>query len=690
MSQHEFLVELGTEELPPKALRTLSEAFADGIKQGLTEAKLSFADIEPLAAPRRLAVRVTNLDAKQADQDETLYGPPANIAFDADGQPTKAAQGFATRAGVDVSELGVADNGKLVIERRIIGQPTVSLLPNIVKQSLSALPIPKRMRWGQERTEFIRPVHWLLMMLDDTVVPANILGLDAGNQTYGHRFHAPQAITVDSPQSYEAQLERAYVHVNFDKRAELIRTGVEAQGKALGATAIIDDELLEEVCALNEWPVPLAGSFDERFLHVAPEALISSMKEHQKYFHVVDSNHQLLPNFITVANIESTNPQAVIEGNEKVIRPRLADAAFFWETDRKHSLESRFDKLHQVVWVNTLGSLADKSERIERLAAKLADAIGADATLAARAGRLCKTDLVTHMVYEFTDLQGIAGQYYAQNDGEPSDVCAAMTEQYKPAFAGDDLPSTHTGVCVALADRLDSLVGLFGIGQIPSGSKDPFALRRASLGVLRILVEKKLPLDLSQIIGWAIDNEWPIALKDDTLTTLQAYMLDRFSAWYQDQQVATEVFQAVRATGVTVPLDIDQRVHAVNAFSQLDAAQALASANKRVGNILTKNASALSDQAVDARLLEESAEQTLAKQLDALQARVPDMIATADYAGALSALADLREPVDAFFDSVMVMVDNEAVMRNRLALLKQLQQLFMGIADISVLPQTNA
>ncbi|ASP37979.1 glycine--tRNA ligase subunit beta [Bacterioplanes sanyensis] len=692
MGHNSFLVELGTEELPPMALKGLAQAFADGIVAGLTDAKLDVGKVEVFAAPRRMAVRIADLTVKQADQEETLFGPPAKIAYDADGNLTKAALGFASRAGIDASALLEAPEsegknaGKLMIKRTIAGKNTVELLPEIVQHSLEKLPIPKRMRWGATRVEFVRPAQWLLMLFGDQVVNADLLELKSGNTSRGHRFHAPGDVVISSPEAYESTLRQAYVMANFAERSALIAEQVKAAGEKLGGEAVIDDDLLEEVTALNEWPVALAGSFDEEFLTVPAEALVSSMKEHQKYFHVMKDG-QLLNHFITVANIESKDPQQVISGNEKVIRPRLADAKFFWDTDRKQSLASRFDKLENVVWVNQLGTIADKARRISNLGQKIATAMQADTSLVARAAQLCKNDLVSQMVFEFTDLQGLAGKYYAEHDGEPADVCAAMVEQYMPAFAGDELPATATGTAIALADRLDSLVGLFGIGQLPTGSKDPFALRRASLGVLRILVEKNIDLDLSELLDWAIDNQWSAELKAETKATLTEYLLDRFSAWYQDANIPAEVFMAVRALGVTKPLDIDRRVKAVHSFYQLESAQALAAANKRVSNILAKNGGDAVIAEVNATLLNEAAEQALAEQVAAKRDVVTPMIAAGDYQPALAELAGLRDVVDAFFDNVMVMADDDAVKNNRLALLKQLQGLFIAIADIALLNQ---
>jgi len=690
MATENFLVELGTEELPPTALKKLSDAFTAGVEAGLTDAGISFGDVTSYAAPRRLAITIEALQTEQEDKEETLYGPPAKIAFDADGQPTKAAEGFASRAGATAADLQTAPDshgknaGKLMIQRTIKGKQTSELLGDIVQNSLDKLPIPKRMRWGASRVEFVRPVQWLVMLLGNTVVDAEVLGLKAGNTSRGHRFHAPGEVTIAEPLAYQETLRGAYVMTSFAERSALIKEQVTAEGKKLGGEAIIDDDLLDEVTALNEWPVALAGSFDEDFLRVPPEALVSSMKEHQKYFHVMKDG-KLLPNFITVSNIESKDPAQVISGNEKVIRPRLADAAFFWDTDRKQKLESRFEKLENVVWVNKLGSIADKARRISALATRIAGETGGDAALVQRAAQLCKNDLVSQMVFEFTDLQGLAGKYYAEHDGEHADVAAAMVEQYMPAFAGDELPATQTGTLIALADRLDSLVGLFGLGQIPTGSKDPFALRRASLGVLRLLVEKEIDIDLSTLIDWALASKWKTAPKADTKATLIEYMLDRFSAWYADENIPTGVFQAVRALGVTNALDVNRRVKAVFEFSKLDAAESLAAANKRVSNILAKNGGDTVEAKVNGELLSQNEEQVLAREIAAKQQALEPLMANGDYAAALNELAGLRTAVDAFFDNVMVMADDDAVKNNRLALLKQLQGLFIGIADISVL-----
>ncbi len=690
MATQDFLVELGTEELPPKALKPLSDAFTQGITKGLEDAGVSFGKVEAFAAPRRLAVRIRDLANAQPDKSVEKRGPAVQAAFDDAGNPTRALTGFATSLGITPDQLDTleTDKGAWVVYRTVEkGKPTVELLPELIDQSLAALPIPKRMRWGAHRTEFVRPVHWLIMLYGNKVIDTPVMNLKPGNKTRGHRFHCAKELIVPTPADYEVVLKQeGYVLADFAERREQIRAGVnalaekEAQGKA-----VIDEDLLDEVTALNEWPVPLMGRFEERFLEVPAEALISSMKEHQKYFHVVDSNNRMLPLFITVANLESKDPAQVISGNEKVIRPRLSDAAFFYETDRKTKLEDRIEALKPIVFQDKLGSIYDKSVRVAALAGKIANAINGDPALAERAAMLAKTDLVTEMVLEFTDLQGIMGQYYATNDGEHADVAKALNEQYMPRFAGDNLPTTLTGCAVAIADRIDSLVGLFGINQPPSGTRDPFALRRASLGVLRIIIERQLPLDLQTVCEWAEQN-FTVLTENNTASTVVDYMLERFRAHYDEQGIGAEVYLAVHARRPTRPLDFDRRVKAVETFRQLPEAQALAGANKRVSNILTKQGGDSIGESVDTALLQDASEKTLAAKVDELADKVLPLFEQGDYASALTSLANLREPVDTFFDEVMVMADDEAVRNNRLALLNRLRNLFLRVADISLLP----
>jgi len=692
MATQDFLVELGTEELPPKALKTLSDAFTQGIQKGLENAGIAFGRVEAFAAPRRLAVRVRALGDAQPDKPVEKRGPAVKAAFDDSGNPTRALTGFATSLGITPDQLDTleTDKGAWVVYRTIEkGRPTVDLLPELVDQSLAALPIPKRMRWGAHRTEFVRPVHWAIMLFGNKVIDTPFMGLTPGNKTRGHRFHCPKSLIVPTPGDYEVVLKQeGYVIADFAERREQIRKGVTALARTEAAgQAVIDEDLLDEVTALNEWPVPLMGRFEERFLDVPAEALISSMKEHQKYFHVVSSEGKVLPLFITVANLESKDPGQVISGNEKVIRPRLSDAAFFYETDRKTRLEDRIDRLKPIVFQEKLGSLYDKSVRVSALAEKIAGAIGSDPVLAKRAAMLAKTDLVTEMVLEFTDLQGIMGEYYAANDGENPDVASALNEQYMPRFAGDDLPRTLTGCTLAIADRLDSLVGLFGINQPPSGTRDPFALRRASLGVLRIIIERELPLDLQTCCEWATEN-FAVLTEEDTASTVVDYMLERFRAHYEEQGINAEVYLAVHARRPTRPLDFDRRVRAVENFRQLPEAQALAGANKRVSNILTKQGGDSIGETIDDSLLQDPAEKTLAEQIRKQADTVIPLFEKGDYATALSSLANLREPVDRFFEEVMVMAEDDATRNNRLAMLNSLRNLFLRVADISVLPTT--
>lgn len=687
---HDVLVEIGTEELPPVALKSLALAFRDSIEASLAEASLAFAGIRWFATPRRLAVIIDQLAGEGPAVNLEVFGPPADRARDENGAWTKAAIGFAQNNGVAPEALDTADTPKgqrLVYRATRPGAKASEVLADIVESALQALPIPKRMRWGASRTEFVRPVHWVVLMLDSQVLDADILGFTPTNITRGHRFHCDTFLDIANPSTYEKLLEGSgHVIPCFEKRREMIREQVVAEGKKLGGAAVISDDLLDEVTALVEWPVALAGSFEERFLDVPAEALISSMKEHQKYFHVEDDNGRLLPHFITVANIDSEDPAQVIRGNERVIRPRLSDAAFFFETDKKTPLALRVDKLQSIVFQDKLGTLYEKVERIRALSLTIADLTGANSGLAERAGELCKADLASDMVLEFDKMQGIAGRYYALADGEDPEVADAIRDHYLPKFAGDTLPATLTGCAVALADRLDTIVGIFGIHQKPTGSRDPFAIRRASISVLRILVDKNLDLDLRDLLKIAAFNYGPKLSDIDSLVSEALdYMIERFRATYVEEHIPVEVFMAVSAKQLSRPLDIDRRVKAVHAFNQLPEAQALAAANKRVSNILAKldDDSALGD--VNDALLSEPAEKALARQLKQKQQALAPLFANRQYREALTELAGLRMAVDTFFDEVMVMADSDAVKNNRLALLRQLRELFLEIADISYL-----
>lgn len=686
----DILIEIGTEELPPTALKTLALAFRDGIEAGLADASLGHAGTRWFATPRRLAVIVDALLEQGPEENIEILGPPADRAKDASGEWSKAALGFAQKNGVDPGQLGSVDTEKgprLVYRSVQAGAKASEVLAGIVDAALQALPIPKRMRWGASRSEFVRPVHWVVLMMGPQVLDAEILGCKSANITRGHRFHCDTFLDLANPGVYEKLLESSgHVIADFGKRREMIREQVTAEGNKLGGHTVIDDDLLDEVTALVEWPVALTGGFEQRFLQVPAEALISSMKEHQKYFHVVDSDGNLMPHFITVSNIDSTDPGQVVEGNERVIRPRLSDAAFFFETDKKQPLAERVQKLQSIVFQKKLGTLYEKVKRIESLAGTIATDIGADKSLAERAAFLCKADLVSDMVLEFDKMQGIAGRYYALADNEPADVADAISDHYLPKHAGDALPASAVGCAVALADRLDTIAGIFGIGEKPTGSKDPFAIRRASISVLRIIVDQQFDLDLQQLLRAAVTNyEDKLQQTDKIVSEAFEYMIERFRAAYADENIATEVFMAVSAKQLSQPLDIDRRVKAVHQFTQLPEAAALAAANKRVSNILAKldDDTTLGD--IDASLLSDAAEIALAAAVKEKSESVAPLFANRQYGEALAALAGLREPVDRFFDDVMVMVDDSALRNNRLALLKQLRELFLEIADISML-----
>jgi glycyl-tRNA synthetase beta chain len=724
VAQKDFLVELGTEELPPTALRGLELAFASGVQSGLDKAGLTHSGLVSYATPRRLAVWVKKLVARQPDQDIKRRGPPVSASFDASGQPTRAATAFAESCGVAVDALQKLDEGKgtfLFFIGTKAGAAATELLPSIVQASLDALPIPRRMHWGAGTAEFVRPVHWLVMLDGKEVLPARLLDIESGNQTQGHRFHAPRPIRVSSPSSYESTLlSRGYVIADFARRRELIRTKVVEVATSLGGTALIGDALLDEVTALVEWPVPLAGRFEERFLELPREVLISTLQDHQRYFAVEDTQGRLLPSFITVSNIESRDPSKVREGNERVVRPRLADAAFFWDQDRKHTLASRSDALDAMTFQVKLGSLGDKTRRVRALAGAIAASGVGDAAEAERAAWLCKCDLLTAMVGEFPELQGIMGTYYALADGEPAEVAVAVREHYLPRGAGDELPETHAGLAVAIADKLDSLAGIFEIGEKPTGAKDPFGLRRAAIGLLRIVIEKRLDLDLRKLIGVALGNvrvdiERIRAAKaaagsagasakaaaspakgssaspveeqvyDFIMERLRAYYLERTAAAGAAAMFTTEMFDAVLVNKPGSPLDFDARLKALRAFLDLPESTSLAAANKRIANILRKSGES-SDGVVDVQVLKDPAESALWGAMDQLRGPVATAVAQREYANALGRLAQLRPPVDAFFEKVMVMDEDPRLRKNRLALLAQLHGLFIGIADLSRLP----
>ena len=681
-----LLIEIGTEELPPKALHRLSTAFADGVTAGLEAAALKPAGILSYAAPRRLALLIKDVPLAQQDRETVRRGPALGAAFDEEGCASKAALGFARSCGVEVEELDkleTADGSWLAFRAVEKGQDTATLLPDLLRKALAGLPIPKRMRWGNRDDEFVRPVHWVVLLLGDQVVDAEILGVKTDRYTRGHRFHHPDPIYLAEPEAYQPILEtEGQVLADYATRREAIRAQVMEQAKLLDGEALIDDDLLDEVTALVEWPVAISGQFDAEFLEVPSEALISSMQDHQKYFPVVDGDGRLMPHFITVANLVSKDPRQIRAGNERVIRPRLADAAFFWNQDRKQKLEQRADGLRNMVFQKKLGTLHDKQQRVAALASHIAETIGAQGEDAERAAQLCKCDLLTSMVFEFPELQGVMGHYYALHDGEPANVAGAIEEHYHPRFAGDTLPHSPTGQALALADRIDTLVGIFAIGQVPSGDKDPFALRRAALGVVRICIERQLNLDLEHMLQRASSTFDAQLNATAAVAPVFDYVMERLRGYYQDTDIDADLIDAVLATRPTRLLDFDKRVQACRAFRALPEAASLAAANKRISNILKKTDQSIPDQ-VDTARLEEDAERKLAEQLDVLQAGVVPMLDAGDYAPALVQLAALRETVDRFFDDVMVMVDDEELRSNRLALLQKLRKLFLRVADVS-------
>ncbi|MFV7562124.1 glycine--tRNA ligase subunit beta [Aeromonas sp. PS2Canimalfood6] len=692
MAQYTFLVEIGTAELPPKALRSLAEAFADNFKAELTKADLAFGAVEWFASPRRLALKVSELAGEQPSKSVEKRGPAVAQAFDAEGKPTKAAEGWARGNGITVeqAERLVTDKGEwLVHTAKVEGRPAVDLLGELVSQALAKLPIPKMMRWGDKTIQFVRPVFTVTLLLDGELVPAHILGIDSARTIRGHRFMGESEFTIDNASQYPQILqERGMVIADFMARKAKIKADVEAAAAAFGGVADLDDALLEEVTALVEWPVVLTANFEEKFLAVPAEALVHTMKGDQKYFPVYDKHGKLLPKFIFVTNIESKDPSQIISGNEKVVRPRLSDAEFFFKTDLKQTLASRLPRLETVLFQQQLGTVKAKVERIETVAGFIAERIsGGDnavVTQARRAGLLSKCDLMTNMVGEFTDTQGVMGMHYARHDGEDEAVAVALNEQYMPRFAGDALPSGLVACAVALADKFDTLAGIFGIGMLPKGDKDPFALRRAAIGALRIMTEKQLDLDLVELVEEAVRVYGDKLTNKTVVTDVVDFMLGRFRAAYQDEGIGADVVLAVLARRPTRPLDFDRRVKAVSHFRTLDAALALAAANKRVSNILAKVEVPL-PTTVKPELLVDAAEKALATQVAELQAELAPLFAAGDYQAALTRLAALREPVDTFFNEVMVMADDEALKANRLALLNNLRNLFLQVADISLL-----
>ncbi|MBL4823398.1 MAG: glycine--tRNA ligase subunit beta [Colwellia sp.] len=691
MANETLLIELGTEELPPKTLKTLATAFYDNIKSQLDSNNMSYSAIKWFATPRRLAVQVIGLIDKQADKVVEKRGPAVNVAFDEQGQPSKAAMGWARSNGITVeqAERLTTPKGEWLLHKATVTGKTIhQLVPEMVTTALNKLPIAKPMRWGAERIQFIRPVHTLTLMYGEQIITGAALGVNSSNQVQGHRFHHQGLVTLKHADDYQAELLKAYVEVDYQARQDKIIAQIKQTALDISAVALIDEDLLEEVTSLVEWPVTLVGTFDEDFLNVPAEPLIYSMKDHQKYFPVTNVDGELVNKFIFVANIESKDPQQVIFGNEKVIRPRLADAEFFFKTDKKQTLESRLETLESVLFQKQLGTLKAKSLRIANLSKVIAEQLGENSDDAYRAGLLSKTDLMSDMVLEFPQVQGTMGKYYARNDGENEAIAQALEDQYRPRFAGDSLPEATIGCAVAISDKIDTLVGIFGINQAPKGDKDPFALRRAAIGVIRIIIEKQLSLDLATLIDESISLFGGVAggklVNENTADNVLDFIIGRFRAFYQEQGIAIDVIQAVLAKKPSAPLDFDKRIKAVSFFGELAESATLAAANKRVGNIITKFDGQLYD-GFKTELASEQAEKDLADVFQNISLKVAPLMADKNYQAALSELAQLKTPIDTFFDSVMVMSDDEAVKINRLTLLNEIRNRFLAIADISLL-----
>ncbi|ASG66863.1 glycine--tRNA ligase subunit beta [Idiomarina piscisalsi] len=687
MNKDNLLIELGTEELPPKALKALRDSFKSGIQAGLESAELSFESIEAYATPRRLAVLVNQVETEQQDKVVEKRGPAVNVAFDDAGNPTKAAEGWARSNGitVDQAERLKTDKGEWLLHKATVkGQSLTQLAQEFIESAIKTLPIPKPMRWGDSTAQFIRPVHTLTVMLGGELIDAEVLETKSARFIQGHRFHSPEGFELDHVDNYLSKLREAKVIANFEERIDIIQSEVTRLANELGGRVIQDNDLIEEVAALVEWPVALTASFDKGFLDVPKEPLIVTMKDDQRYFPVEDNNGQLQPQFIFITNIESRDPQQIIHGNEKVIRPRLADAQFFFESDKKQPLEARVAKLDSVLFQKQLGSIGDKARRIAELAEKIASLLKADAQAAKRAGLLCKADLVSDMVSEFPETQGVMGKHYALNDGETASVAEAIEQHYWPRFSGDHLPQSKEACAVALADKLDTLVGIFGIGQVPKGDRDPFALRRAALGLLRTLVERDLALDLNELLAASADGFGDKLSNQAVKADVFDFLLGRFRPWYQEQGISVDVIQAVLARSPSKPVDFDKRVKAVEAFKSLDSAESLAAANKRVGNILAKSKESIDGQ-VQPSLLQEAPEKALYQLLDETEKTVKPLIQDGNYTDALTQLSNLKEPVDEFFEHVMVNAEKNDIRLNRLNLLYRLRQLFLEIADISLL-----
>ncbi len=683
-----LLIEIGTEELPPKSLKKLATAFKEEIVKLLHEEELKFSEANWYATPRRLSILINDLEITQKDKEQQRRGPAVAAAFDDQGKPTKATEGFARSCGVEVEQLEKLETDKgawLSFNAVVKGKATSELIPAIIESALARLPIAKRMRWGDSEVEFVRPIKWVLILFGIVTIDCEIMGVTSGKESFGHRFHHPDAITIKTPETYiETLKQEAHVLADYNERRSLIESQVNVIAEKNNGKAIINPDLLDEVTALVEWPVSFLGNFNSDFLKLPKEVLISSMQDHQKYFPVVDEKGNLLPSFISVANIESKNPELIKRGNERVIQPRLSDAAFFWERDLKHGLANHIESLKKVVYQKQLGTLHDKSERLIKTVSSLAELLSVDVKAARRSAELCLCDLLTEMVSEFPELQGTMGRYYAEADGEDTDVAVALEEYYQPRFAGDKLPATTLGQCLAISEKIDSLIGIFSIGKVPTGDKDPFGLRRSAIGLLRIIIECELDIDLKELIVTAASNYPNEIDAKKVVDDVYHFLMERLRRYYLDEGVSPDTFESVLAVNTSNPLDFHHRLTAVTEFRKLTEAESLAAANKRISNILKKSDESTLKE-VDNNLLVEESEITLAKSLTDYQKRLMPMIENRDYKSALTELAGLRDNVDNFFDNVMVNCDDDATKMNRLALLGNLSALFLQTADISKL-----
>ena len=684
----DLLIEIGTEELPPKSLKRLACTFKEEVCKSLQTLDLTFSDADWYATPRRLALQIHGLETSQADNAQQRRGPALNAAFDTEGKPSRATEGFANSCGVSVDQLEQLETDKgswLVFNTVVKGKQTLELIPEIISTALMRLPIAKRMRWGNHDIEFVRPIKWVLLLFGNETIDCEILGVKSGDVSYGHRFHHPEAIKITAVKDYPEFLKRdGYVIANYDERQTLIQTQVKKLAKDNNGVALIDAELLDEVTALVEWPVSFIGEFNADFLKLPKEVLIATMQDHQKYFPLLDTQSNLLPYFIGVANIESKKPNSIKLGNERVIQPRLGDAAFFWERDLKHGLANFINMLDKVIYQQQLGTLHEKKERLIKTICFLAESTHTNIETAKRAAELCLCDLMTEMVYEFPELQGTMGKYYAQAGDEDADVAIAIEEYYQPRFSGDSLPTTKAGQCLAIAEKIDTLIGIFAIGKAPTGDKDPFALRRSAIGLLRIIIECELDIDLKELLEVAATNFSDNIKAKDCIDNLYDFLMERLRRYYLDEGVSPDTFESVLAINTSKPLDFHYRLKAVTEFRKLAEAESLAAANKRISNILKKSEHISQRDIKDALLTEES-EITLAKSLKDYHQRLAPLLDNRDYKSALTELAGLRESVDSFFDNVMVMCDDPDVKNNRLALLSNLNALFLETADISKL-----